>query len=237
MLFVTERIRVDVVALLVLVSLAVTGLVTASEALSGFSNPAVVTVWAVLILSSGLARTGVAGLIGHHLHNLAGQGEARQIVLIMLTAGVLSGFMNSIGVAALMLPIVVDMARQSKRPPSKLLIPLAYAALLGGLNTLVGTPPNILISDALGSFGLRPFGMFDYTPIGAAVMLSGVAFMVLVGRHLLPARDIKTLSAGTQPICQSSLDWASGCSSSTCRPTRRWRARGWPKAGSEPSWG
>ena len=140
-LFVTERIRVDLVALLVLVSLAITGTVTASEALSGFSNPAVVTVWAVLILSSGLARTGVAGLIGHHVRGLAGESEARLIALITLSVGVLPGFMNSIGVAALMLPVVVDLARRTERPPSKLLIPLGFAALLGGCIPSLGRRP------------------------------------------------------------------------------------------------
>jgi di/tricarboxylate transporter len=192
-MFITERIRVDVVALMVLVSLALTGLVTPAEALSGFANLAVVTVGAVLILSNGLARTGVAGMIGRQVLRLAGTSEVRLIALIMLLVGVLSGFMNDIGVAALMLPVVVDIARRTGRPPSRLLMPLAFAALLGGLNTLIGTPPNILISEALRQYGLEPFHMFDYTPTGVVVMLAGIAFMVLVGRHLLPSRDIKDL--------------------------------------------
>ena len=197
-LFVTERIRVDVVALMVLVSLALTGLVTPTEALSGFANLAVVTVWAVLILSAGLARTGVAGLIGRPVLRLAGASEARLIALIMLLVGVLSGFMNDIGVAALMLPVVVDIARRTGRPPSRLLMPLAFAALLGGLNTLIGTPPNILVSEALRQYGLEPFHMFDYTPTGVVVMLAGITFMVLVGRHLLPSRDIMDLPESDQ---------------------------------------
>jgi di/tricarboxylate transporter len=197
-MFVTERIRVDVVALMVLVSLALTGLVTPSEALSGFANLAVVTVWAVLILSAGLARTGVAGMIGRPVLRLAGGSEARLIALIMLVVGVLSGFMNDIGVVALMLPVVVDIARRTGRPPSRLLMPLAFAALLGGLNTLIGTPPNILVSEALRQYGLEPFHMFDYTPTGIVVMLAGIAFMVLVGRHLLPMRDIKDLPENDQ---------------------------------------
>jgi di/tricarboxylate transporter len=197
-MFVTERIRVDVVALMVLVSLTVTGLVTPTEALSGFANLAVVTVWAVLILSAGLGRTGVAGLIGRQVLRLSGQSEARLIALIMLLVGVLSGFMNDIGVAALMLPVVVDIARRTGRAPSRLLMPLAFAALLGGLNTLIGTPPNILVSEALRLYGLEPFHMFDYTPTGVVVMLAGITFMVLVGRHLLPSRDIKDLPENDQ---------------------------------------
>jgi di/tricarboxylate transporter len=197
-MFITEKIRIDVVALTVLVSLALTGLVTPMEALSGFANPAVVTVWAVLILSFGLARTGVAGLIGRPLLRLAGGSEARLIALIMLVVGVLSGFMNNIGVAALMLPVVMDIARRTGRAPSRLLMPLAFGSLLGGLNTLIGTPPNILVSDAMLQYGLEPFRMFDYTPIGVIVMLTGIVFMVLIGRHLLPKRDIKNLSDHNQ---------------------------------------
>jgi di/tricarboxylate transporter len=190
LLFVSERVRVDLVALLVMVSLALTGLITPVEALSGFSNPAVVTVWAVLILSAGLARTGVAGSIGHRVLRLAGNGEARLILMIMLMVGALSGFMNSIGVASLFLPVVIDIAKRTKIPPSKLLMPLAFAALMGGLITLIGTPPNILISEALRAANLEPFGMFDYTPVGVFVLVGGVAFVVLLGRRLLPDRDI-----------------------------------------------
>jgi di/tricarboxylate transporter len=197
-LFISEKVRVDIVALMVLVSLALTGLVTPTEALSGFANLAVVTVWAVLILSAGLARTGVAGLIGRPVLRLAGTSEARLIALIMILVGVLSGFMNDIGVAALMLPVVVDIARRTGRPPSRLLMPLAFAALLGGLNTLIGTPPNILVSEALRQYGMEPFHMFDYTPTGIVVMIAGITFMVLVGRHLLPSRDILDLPENGQ---------------------------------------
>jgi len=190
LLFLTERVRVDLVALLVMVSLALTGILTPAEALSGFSNVAVITVWAVLILSAGLARTGVAGSIGHRVLRLAGSGEVRLTLLIMLMVGALSGFMNSIGVASLFLPVVIDIARRTKIPPSKLLMPLAFAALMGALTTLIGTPTNILISEALRAANLEPFGMFDYTPVGVFVLAAGVIFMVLLGRRLLPDRDI-----------------------------------------------
>jgi di/tricarboxylate transporter len=195
-LFVTERLRVDLVALLVLGSLALTELVTPAEAISGFSSPAVITVWAVFILSGGMARTGVAGLIGRQVLRLAGTGEVRLMAVIMLTAGVMSAFMNNVGVAALLLPVVMDIARRTDYLPSRLLMPLAYGSLLGGLMTLIGTPPNILVSDALGEYGLRPFQLFDYAPVGVVVMLGGVAFMALVGRHLLPARHIAKEFAG-----------------------------------------
>ena len=190
LLFITERVRVDLVALLVMASLALTGILTPVEALSGFSNAAVVTVWAVLILSAGLARTGVAGLVGNRVLGLAGNRETRLVLVIMLMTGLLSGFMNSIGVTSLFLPVVIDISRRTKIPPSKLLMPLAFATLMGGMITLIGTPVNILISEALRAANFEPFGMFDYTPVGLFVLVAGIAFILLLGRRLLPNRDI-----------------------------------------------
>ena len=189
-LFITEKLRVDVVALLVLLCLALTRLVTPDEAISGFSNPAVVTVWAMFILSGGLSRSGVANLIGRQVLRLAGQSEGWLIVVIMLIGGAMSAFMNNVAVTAMLLPVVVDIARRTNRPPSKLLIPLAFGSLLGGLNTLIGTPSNLLVSMALQDYGLQSFRMFDYTPLGLVVMLSGVVYMALLGRRLLPAREL-----------------------------------------------
>jgi len=195
-LFISELLRVDLIALLVLSALALTSLVTPTQALSGFSNPAVITIWAVFIIGGGLSKTGVGNLIGRQLMQLAGTGEARMVVLIMLTTGLLSGFMNNVGVAALLLPVVMDIARQTDRPPSKLLMPLAFGSLLGGLMTQIGTPPNILISSTLAENGLYSFGMFDYTPIGVIIMLIGVIFMAFIGRHLLPVRDPAKVAKG-----------------------------------------
>jgi len=189
LLFISNKVRMDLVGLLVMVSLAISGLITPSQALSGFSNPAVITVWAVLILSGALARTGVASKLGKFFLQLAGDSETKLLTIIMLTSGILSGFMNSIGVTSLFLPVLIDISRRTKRPPSKLLIPLAFSALLGGLNTLIGTPPNILISEALSEAGLKPFQMFDFTPIGLTILVFGTLYMILIGRHLLPKRD------------------------------------------------
>ncbi len=189
-LFVSEKIRPDLVALMVMVALPLAGLISPAEALSGFSSPAVVTVWAVLILSAALARSGVASIIGSRLLRVAGSGEARLIAIIMVTVAVLSSFMNNIGATSLMLPVVVVIARRVGRPPAKLLMPLAFGGLLGGMITLIGTPPNILISDALLQAGLPPLKMFDFAPVGIIVTVAGVAYMTLIGRRILPSRDI-----------------------------------------------
>lgn len=204
-LFVTDRIRMDLVALLVLVSLTLARLVTPAEALSGFSNPAVVTVWAVLILGGALSRTGVANLIGSRMLKIVGTSDIKIVTVIMVVAGFLSGIMNNIGVASLFLPVVMAMARRTKRAPSKLLMPLSYATLLGGLMTLIGTPPNILISGSLREAGLEPFRMFDFTPVGLFVLLAGILFMVFVGRHILPTRDISREVAGDEGTDYSAL--------------------------------
>jgi di/tricarboxylate transporter len=176
----------EVTALLVLGAVAVGGLVQPSEALAGFSNPAVVTVWAVFILSGGLTRTGVGNVVGRLVVRLSGSSEAWLVTVIMLSAGGMSAVMNNVAVAALMLPVVMDIARQTRRPASRLLLPLAYGSLLGGLTTQIGTPPNILVSEALRDSGLTPFSLFDFTPVGLTVMAVGTLFMALVGRHLLP---------------------------------------------------
>lgn len=187
-LFVTEWVRVDVVALLVLAALPITGVLTPEQAVSGFSNPAVITVWAVFIISGGLARTGVAGILGRQIMRVSGSDEWRLVAVIMSVAAALSAFMSNVAVAALLLPVVMDIARRTRRAPSKLLIPLAAATLLGGLLTLIGTPPNLLVSAALTESGFAPFDLFDFTPMGMAIVVAGILYMTLAGRRLLPSR-------------------------------------------------
>ena len=187
-LLVTQWIPMEATALLVLASVAITGLLPPAETLAGFSSPAVVTVWAVFILSGGLTHTGVANVIGHIVLKIAGAGETAMIVVIMATAGLLSAIMNNVAVAALMLPVVTDIAGQTKIPSSRLLMPLAFGALMGGMTTQIGTPPNILVSEALREHNLEPFSFFDFTPVGLAVSIAGIAFMALAGRHLLSGR-------------------------------------------------
>lgn len=197
LLFITGVIRVDLTALFVLVSLALTGLVSPAQALSGFSNPAVVTVWAMFILSAGLTRTGISSSIGVRLLKIAKESESRLIAVLMTTTALLSSIMNNTGVAAMFLPITLEIARRTKRPPSRLLLPMAYGSLHGGLILLIGTASNLVVRDAMREAGFTPLGMFDFAPGGFVILVISVLYMTVIGRRLLPYRQTpQVLSAG-----------------------------------------
>jgi len=187
-LFVTEWIRVDVVALGVVVALMVTGLLTTSEALSGFSNPALMTIWALFVVGGAVLQTGLAGVVGRRILAVAGDRPGWLLAVIMLAVAVLSGFMSDTGTVAVLLPAIISLANTAKIPPSRLLIPLAFGALLGGATTLIGTTPNIIASDLLREAGYTPFSFFSFTPMGAVMLMIGIGFMLLLGRRLLPER-------------------------------------------------
>ena len=197
-LFATEKLRVDLIALLVLLTLTLTGLISSQEAFSGFASPAVVTVWAVYIVSGGLFRTGIADIIGQLIIRMSGKSEPRLILVIMLSCGIMSAFMNNIGATAVLLPAVAAISRQSKVPLSRLLIPLSFSSLMGGNMTLIGTPPNVLATTILSDYGLPTFSFFDFTPMGAIVFGTGILYMILLGRHLLPARGTIQEQPATQ---------------------------------------
>lgn len=191
-LFAWEKIGPDIVAIMVLIMLALTGLVSTNEAFSGFSNPAVVTVWAIYIISEGLFKTGVADYLGAHILKLAGASESRLIAAIMLIVGFMSSFMNNIGATAVLLPAVMGISRKTKISPSKLLIPLSFASLMGGNMTLIGTPPNILASGILMQYThTESFRFFDFLPMGIVLLTSGILYMVVIGRHFLPETSVK----------------------------------------------
>jgi di/tricarboxylate transporter len=187
-LFATEKLRVDLVALLVLLSVGLLRLINPEEIFDGFANPAVITVWAVYMVSGGLFKTGVADAIGRGILRLVGDREPRLIATIMLTCGVISAFMNNVGATAMLIPAVVAIARRTKIPVSKLLIPLSFSSLLGGAMTLIGTPANILAMGILAESGLPTLGFFEFAPSGIVLLVVGVLYMALVGRHLLPVR-------------------------------------------------
>jgi len=186
LLFLTEWVRVDVVALGVIIALILTNLLTPQEALSGFSNPAVLTIAALFVVGGAIMQTGLAGAIGRRILDIAGSSWVRLTAVIMVTVALLSAVMSDTGTVAVLLPGIISLAIGAKISPSRLLIPLAYGALLGGATTLIGTPPNIIVSDLLNEQGLTPFGFFDYTPIGLVLLLAGTSFVLLVGRRILP---------------------------------------------------
>ncbi len=188
-LFATEKLRVDLIALLVLLAVSITGLVSKEEVFLGFANSAVITIWAVYIVSGGLFKTGVADIIGSLILRLSGASEARLIMVIMLVCGTMSAFMNNVGAVAVLMPAVIGIARQTKIPASRLLIPLAFSSLLGGKMTLIGTPANILAQGILVARGLPAFSFFEITPMGAIVLATGIIYMVVIGRHFLPVRE------------------------------------------------
>jgi len=187
-LFVSERLRLDVVALLALLALSITGILTPDEALAGFADPVVIMIAALFVVGDGLFQTGVAQAMGRLPARLAGDSEVRLLVVIMILVAVLSGFMSSTGTVAVMLPVVMGLAWGRDISPSKLLIPLSVASLLGGMLTLIGTAPNIVVSNHLEAMGREPFGLFTFTPIGIVMVVIGIAFMAVFGRRLLPDR-------------------------------------------------
>lgn len=214
-LFVTEWLRADTVALLVMLALTLAGVLTGDQVIAGFSNEAVITIASVLVLSGGLMRTGVAHFIGERVLAAAGASAGKLTVVMMLTVGLLSGIMNDIGITALMLPVVLEMSRKISVSPSKLLMPLAFGSLLGGMTTLIGTAPNILVNGALEDAGHKPFSMFSFSPIGLTSLGVGVLYMCLFGRRLLPDRDLKAESA---PELESLYDLGSMIGSLTLPP-------------------
>jgi di/tricarboxylate transporter len=190
-LLVHGRLRTDVIALLVLGTLAVTGLVEPAEAVAGFSNAAVIAVLGMFILSAALTRAGIASWLGRMLLRVAGRREGWVATVVMAAAGTLSFFMNKTGVAALMLPVVVDLARRRRIAASRVLLPLSQGTVLGGLTTLVANPPNLLVSNSLVEAGFAPFGVFDFVPLGVPLFVSGIVFVVLIGRYVLPQTKVE----------------------------------------------
>lgn len=197
-LFATEWLRMDLVSMLVLLTLALTGLVSIEDAFAGFSNPAVITVAAVFVLSAGISSTGAVSKVGEQLIQWTGHSPILLTASIMATVAVFSAFINNIGATAILMPVVVMVSQKLKVAPSKLLIPLAFGSLLGGVCTLIGTPPNILINILMQEYAGRSFSMFSFTPVGIVLLLFGIAYMAFLGRHLLPNRKSGTLTEAYQ---------------------------------------
>ena len=190
-LFISEWLRVDIVAIAVVVALMISGVLDTEQALAGFSNPTVLAIAALFVVGGGVLQTGLAAEIGRRILRVAGHSETRLILLLMLVVALLSSIMSDTGTVAVLLPAVIVLARTASIAPSKLLIPLSFGALLGGASTLIGTPPNLIVSNLLREHGLQPFGFFSFTPTGLILTFLGVTFMLTIGRRLLPDRHVR----------------------------------------------
>ena len=180
--------RHDMVALGALLACVLTGLLPAGEAFAGFGHPAVITVACVLVLSRGLQSSGAIDALVHRVLP-ATAGPVATIAALTALGAMLSAFMNNVGALALLMPVAIQAAAKRKLPPGRILMPLSFGSILGGMTTLVGTPPNLIVSDFREKAGAAPFGMFDFSPLGLAVAGAGVLFLVLLGWRLVPARE------------------------------------------------
>ncbi len=174
-LFVSDKLRLDVVAMLSLLALIVTGVASVEVGLAGFSNPAVLMIAGLFVVGAGLTETGIADWLGRKLELVAGTSELRLVVAMMAGTALVSAFMSSTGTVAILLPVVGGIAARRGIAPSRLFMPLAFAAHLGSNLTLISTPPNLLVSDALRAAGHEPFRFFSFSVPGAAALVVGVA--------------------------------------------------------------
>ncbi len=194
-LMASNRVRFDLVALMVVLALMLSGVQTAGEALSGFGSPVVMLVAALLVVGEMLDRTGVAAAMGDWILRKGGGDETRLLIVIMGGAAVLGAAMSSTAVVAIFIPIVLRIAAETNLNASRLLMPMSYAALISGMLTLIATTPNIVVSEELKNAGFDGFGFFSFTPIGLAVLVVAIAYILLAGRHLMP-KPPKEVSGG-----------------------------------------
>lgn len=187
-LFSRDKIPVDLSAMIIMAALLITGIITPEEGISGFSNTATVTVAAMFILSAGLFNTGALNFVGDFLTKMTKKNYLTGLASMMLIVSVISAFINVTAVVAIFMPVVIRMANRSQISPSKFLIPLSFGALFGGVNTLIGTSTNILVSSIAFQHGLKPFGMFEMTPFGFVILCTGIVYLLLTARRLLPDR-------------------------------------------------
>ncbi len=207
-LFIFGRLRADVVALLSLLTLFLAGIITLDQALSGFGDSTVIMIAALFVIGDGLSRTGVTAWLGERMLRLAGNNKVRLLVVMMAATAILSAFISNTGTVATLMPAVISAAWRIGSVPSKFLMPLAFAANTGGLLTLTGTPPNIIVNESLMTAGLDGFGYFEFALIGLPLLVAAILYMVLVGRKLLPARKVDERPAGlTESVGELARDY------------------------------
>jgi len=187
-LFIWDRLSVDIVALMVLIALLGAGIITESEALAGFANRTVISIGALFIVGGAVFQTGLADVIANRILKIAGTDYTRLLLVLMIAVALMSAFISSTGVVALLLPSIISLAAKTRLAPSRLLLPLSVSALLGGASTLIGTPPNLLAAERLTLAGYQTFSFFSFTPISLAILLASALFMLTLGKRLLPER-------------------------------------------------
>ncbi len=194
-LMASNRVRYDIVALLVVLALMLSGVLTVGEAISGFGSPVVILVTALLVVGAMLDRTGVARAVGDVILKHGGTSETRLLIYIMLAAALLGGVMSSTAIVAIFIPIVLRIAAETNLSASRLLMPMSYAALISGMLTLIATTPNIVVHEELKYAGIAGFGFFSFTLLGLAVLAVAIGYILLVGRRLLPG-EVETPAGG-----------------------------------------
>lgn len=187
-LFGSEKLPVDIVGILLVIGLVMTGVLSIQEGVAGFGNDIIITIAGLFILVGGLTKTGVVDLIGRRLYRIAGDNEFVLTALIMAVAAISASVLKNTTTTAMFLPIVIGLASKAKIAPSKLLMPMAFGAILGGSCTLIGTSTNLAVSGAIKRYGMEPFSMFELTAVGVIVALVGIVYMLLIGIRMLPRR-------------------------------------------------
>lgn len=205
-LFISDRLRLDVVAIMVILALLLSGLLSPQEALAGFGDPVVILIGALFVIGEALFRTGIAHSVGNWLLAVAGTSETRLMVMLMLVIAILSAFMSSTGAVAIFIPIALSLAAKGGLSPSRLMMPMAIAALIGGMLTLIGTPPNLVVSTQLERSGLEPFGFFSFAPVGLVILVIGIGYVLTIGRGLLPKDAGKTAHREARPTMRELAD-------------------------------
>jgi di/tricarboxylate transporter len=188
-LFSIETVPADVVALGVMLALILLGILPAERAFAGFGSDTAIMILGLLILTAALVRTGVVQLVARRILRSVGESKNRLYWLLMTTAGVMSAFISNTATAAFFVPMTIGLSRRLKIHPSKLLMPLAFSTILASSVTLVGTSTNVVVSGLMTQYGLKPLGMFELTPVGIPILIVGLIYMFLIGRHLIPVRD------------------------------------------------
>ncbi|MBA3881716.1 MAG: SLC13 family permease [Chthoniobacterales bacterium] len=194
-LFATERISVDIITFLLLIALVTSGVLVPQEAFEGFSNDIIIILGAIFVISGALQETGVLDLLGARILKLAGTSQNNLLLLLMSSTAGVSALMNNTTVTAMFLPPTIGVARRAKLNASRLLMPLAFASILGGTCTLIGTSTNVAVSGYIKKAGMPELGMFEITPIGLIIVVVGMAYMMLIGKRLLPEHKEASLTA------------------------------------------